>query len=226
MHPTDLYCFPLSQQGLWWWHGHVYFTLYNLQHKSEAIRNPSPPNTSTHTFHTHTHTHSRWVIQVSPNSLRLAKGLDICLCAAAVFWVGLRRGWWVSLISHLLKLINSKGDPKPQRKKKGRGQQQGKKKTRSGSKAVGSEEDGLEESGLVESSPAAAAEAAGPAASAKALFSKMKTKMKGGVTASAEESAERELWLYSVSCEVKDSTACQMRMYTILSISMSGSLDT
>ena len=106
--------------------------------------------------------------------------------AAAVFWIGLRRGWWVDLITYVLKLINSRGKPRSKKKKKKKNQQ--KKKARS-STAIGSE-DGHEESGLVES-PAAATEA-GAAASAKALFSKMKMKMKGGTAEPADETAERE----------------------------------
>ena len=112
--------------------------------------------------------------------------------AAAVFWIGLRRGWWVDLISYILKLINSKGKPKSKKKKKKKNNTSQKKKKARSSTAIGSE-DGHEESGLVES-PAAAMEA-GAAASAKALFSKMKMKMKGRTEESADETAEREFCL-------------------------------
>ena len=111
------------------------------------------------------------------------------VCAAAVFWIGLRRGWWLSLISNILKLINSKGTSKPQKKKR-KGQH--KKKDRN-SKA-GESEGGLEESGLVESPAAAEAGDVGAAAAAKALFTQMKTKMTSSKPGSADETAEREFW--------------------------------
>ena len=116
--------------------------------------------------------------------------MRIVLCAAAVFWIGLRRGWWVSLISYFLKLINSKGKPESKKKKKKKKNQQKKRARSSGADGSGG---GLEESGL-EESPAAGTEA-GAAASAKAWFNNMKMKMKGSTTESGDESAEREFCL-------------------------------
>ena len=114
-----------------------------------------------------------------------------CGYAAAVFWIGLRRGWWVSLIAYILKFINSKGKPKSQQKKKRKSKH--KKKERS-SKAP-EPGDGTEAwSGLVDSSTAAAAEggAAGAAAAAKALSNGMQNKRKSGKSGSADEIAQRE----------------------------------
>lgn len=113
-----------------------------------------------------------------------------CGCAAAVFWVGLRRGWWVSLISFILKLINSKGTPKTQGKKK---KSKHKKKERGGKAAEPG--DGTEAwSGLVDSLAVAAAEGsgAGAAAAAQALSKSKQTKRKSGKSTSAADSAQRE----------------------------------
>ena len=133
------------------------------------------------------HGHALWAPDLRSLILQCLFTMHMVCCAAAVFWIGLRRGWWVSLISYTLKLINSKGKPKSKKKKKKKQSQQ-KKKARS-SRAAGSE-DGLEESGLVASG--AATTEAGAAASAKVLFSKMKMKMTGNTAESADETAERE----------------------------------
>ena len=106
--------------------------------------------------------------------------------AAAVFWVGLRRGWWISIISHILKVINSKGSP--QKKKKKKKVQQEKKRKNKAAAAMDEAEDSS-----VNESPEAADE--GGAAAAKALFTSMKAKMMGSKTRSGGDAAERKFSL-------------------------------
>lgn len=114
-----------------------------------------------------------------------------CGCAAAVLWIGLRRGWWLSLISYILKLINSKGKPKSQKKKR-----KSKHKKKEGSSKAPEPGDGTEAwSGLVDSSTAAAADggaAGAAAAAAKALSNSMRTKRKSGRSETAGDTAQRE----------------------------------
>ena len=99
------------------------------------------------------------------------------LGAAAIFWVGLRRGWWLDLISFALKHIN-KGKAKPSKKKS---KHKGKKKS-----ALMPEE----EAGLAEAGQEGAAEGGG-AAAAKAFFNSMKAKMQGSKTG-ADSTSGRE----------------------------------
>ena len=100
------------------------------------------------------------------------------LTAAAVFWVGLRRGWWLDIISFALKHIN-KGNSKSSNKKS-------KHKKKRKSKAASAPDGGPVEDDTWVASTAAAAEAAGEgggegaAAAAKAFFTSMKAKLQGG----------------------------------------------
>ena len=90
-------------------------------------------------------------------------------CAAAIFWVGLRRGWWLDLISFVLKHINKGKSPASKKKSKHKVKKKG------GSVLSSSPE---EEAGLAEAAQEGGAEAGG-AAAAKAFFQSMKAKMQG-----------------------------------------------
>ena len=100
------------------------------------------------------------------------------LTAAAVFWVGLRRGWWLDLISFALKHIN-KGKSNSSKKKS-------KHKKKRKSTTASAPDGGPPENTTWVASTAAAAEAGGEgggegaAAAAKAFFTSMKAKMQGG----------------------------------------------
>ncbi len=108
------------------------------------------------------------------------------LTAAAVFWVGLRRGWWLDLISFALKHIN-KGRANTCKKKS-------KHKKKRKSKAASAPDGGPPEDDTwvasTAAATAAAAEAAGEgggegaAAAAKAFFTSMKVKMQRGSNSS------------------------------------------
>ena len=117
---------------------------------------------------------------------------NVSVDAAAVFWIGLRRGWWISIISSILKLVNSKGSDKPSKKKNRKQSQQQQQKKKSKAARAGEDAD---DEGADESSAAAAAGAVaggGTAAAAKALFDKLRKKAKGNKTGSTDNFAERE----------------------------------
>ena len=86
-------------------------------------------------------------------------GEMLLLHAVSIFWIGLRRGWWVDLITLFLKTINKKGSPREAKPKS--------KKTKTGTAEEEAEGD------------AEAGKAAGDNTAAKALFEAMKAKMKG-----------------------------------------------
>ena len=114
------------------------------------------------------------------------------LTAAAVLWVGNRRGWWLDLISFALKHIN-KGRSRTSKKKS-------KHKKKRKSKAASAPDGGpSEDDTWVASTPAATAAAAeaagegggeGAAAAAKAFFTSMKTKMQSGSNSDNSSSGE------------------------------------
>ena len=83
----------------------------------------------------------------------------LVLHAVSIFWIGLRRGWWVDLITLFLKTINKKGSPREA-------------KSKSKKKSWGTAEEEAE-------GDAEAGKAAGDNKAAKALFEAMKAKMKG-----------------------------------------------
>ena len=94
----------------------------------------------------------------------------LVLCAVSVFWIGLRRGWWVDLVTLFLKAINNKGSPrKPKPKAK-----------RESLDDAAAEDDA--------EADAEAGQAAGSSKAAKALFEAMKAKMRG-------TGAERKQWI-------------------------------
>lgn len=115
--------------------------------------------------------------------------IELCvLTAAAVLWVGLRRGWWLDLISFALKHIN-KGRAKTCKKKS-------KHKKKRKSKAASAPDGGPSEDDTWVASTAAAAEAAGEgggegaAAAAKAFFTSMKAKMQIGSNSNGDNAGK------------------------------------
>ena len=115
--------------------------------------------------------------------------------AAAIFWVGLRRGWWLDLISFALKHIN-KGKTPSKKKSKHKGKKKG------GSALSSSPE---EEAGLAEAAGEGGT-AAGGAAAAKALFQSMKAKMQGS-KGGAEGISGRKFVCF---CEARSLSFCQV----------------
>lgn len=83
----------------------------------------------------------------------------LLLHAVSIVWIGLRRGWWVDLITLFLKTINKKGSPREAKSKS--------KKKKTGTADEEAEGD------------AEVGKATGDHKAAKALFEAMKAKMQG-----------------------------------------------
>jgi len=92
--------------------------------------------------------------------------------AAAVFWVGLRRGWWLDLISFALKHIN-KGKSKSSKKKSK------KKHTKKAASAPDGSPMADHESWVASTAAAGEGGGDGAAAGARTVFNGMKAKLQG-----------------------------------------------